>query len=244
MERRRGSLVFALAIVLSTGSGAAGYEATTVSNAGALEGKVVFNGPKPPPRKVTPTKDAEVCGGPREAAQIAVSSDGAVGDAVVFIQKVAQGKAWDKSASPPLLTNHQCEFTPRVQIVPIGTEMEFSNGDPVFHNLHAFLDKSTIHNVSLPKSGRKIRRPLGEPGMVRVDCDSHSWMRAWIFVAGSPYYAQTGPDGRFVIKDVPPGTYTIMAWHEYTGVTEVPVTVKADAPSPVTVTLQKNGAAK
>jgi hypothetical protein len=163
---------------------------------------------------------------------------------VVFIQNVGQGKAWDKPESLPILTNSQCEFSPHVQIVQVGTDMDFSNADPVFHNLHAFLDKSTIYNVSLPKGGRKIRRPLSESGMVRVDCDSHPWMRAWIFVAQSPYYALTGPDGRFVIKDIPPGSYTLKAWQEYTGVTEMPVVVKAGAPAPVTVNLQKNGSLK
>jgi hypothetical protein len=98
---RYGRLVLAVAVVLATASVAAGYEVTTVTNGGVIEGKVVFTGPKPPPRKITPTKDVEVCGGPREAAQIALSPDGAVGDAIVFIQKIGQGKAWDPPASPP-----------------------------------------------------------------------------------------------------------------------------------------------
>jgi plastocyanin len=238
------SLALAVALLLSTGSLAAGYEVRAVTNGGAIEGKVIFTGPKPPPLKITPTKDAEVCGAPRESAQIAVAPDGAVGNAVVFIQRVEQGKAWDKPESVPILTNSQCDFAPRVQAVQVGTEMDFSNADPVFHNLHAFLDKSTIYNVSLPKGGRKIRRQLGESGMVRVDCDSHPWMRAWIFVAQSPYYALTGPDGHFVIKDLPPGSYTLKAWQEYTGVTEIPVTVKAGSPAPVTVNLKANGPAK
>jgi plastocyanin len=237
-------LLLAIALVLSTGSVAAAYEVTARTNGGAIEGRVVFNGPKPPPRKIVPSKDKEVCGGPREAAQMVVSPAGAVAEAIVFIRKIEQGKAWEKPAGPPLLSNNQCEYTPHVQVVQIGTDMEFSNADPVFHNLHAFLDTSTVHNVSLPKGGRKIRRTLGEPGLVRVECDAHPWMLAWIYVAESPYYALTGPDGRFVIKDIPPGTYTLVAWQEYAGFHEIPVTVKAGGATPLTVTLTKRGADK
>lgn len=82
--RGRNALLLVIALVLSTGTVAAGYEVTAVTNGGALEGRVVFNGPKPPPRKIVPGKDKEVCGGPREAAQMVVSPDGAVAEAIVF----------------------------------------------------------------------------------------------------------------------------------------------------------------
>ena len=77
-----------------------GYEIVTVTNGGAVEGKVEFTGPKPPARKVVPTKDTAVCGGAREVEQIQLSPDKGVGDAVVWVKRVEKGKAWDKPATP------------------------------------------------------------------------------------------------------------------------------------------------
>jgi plastocyanin len=218
------------------------YEVTTVSNGGTVEGKVTFNGAKPAAQKVIPTKDKDACGGVREVELMQLSPDKGVADVVVWVKQVARGKPWTTTAEPPQLGNVRCEFVPRVQIVPVRREVDFANNDPVFHNLHTFLDKATVHNVSLPKNGRKIRRSFTEPGLVKVECDAHAWMRAWIYVADSPYYAMTGKDGRFSISDLPPGNYTLAVWHELTGLSEVPFTVAPGATVPVSVTLRKQAA--
>jgi plastocyanin len=227
------SIIGGLALIASA------YEVTTVSNGGTVEGKVAFTGAKPAPLKIIPTKDREACGGAREVEPLQLSADKGVAEAVVWVKQVERGKPWDKPAAPPQLGNSGCDFVPRVQIVPVGQELEFANNDPVFHNLHTFLDKTTVHNVSLPKNGRKIRRSFTEPGLVKVECDAHAWMKAWIYVADSPYYAMTGKDGRFSIGDLPPGKYTLAVWHEYTGLSEVPFTVAPGATVPLTVTLSK-----
>ena len=218
------------------------YEVAAVPNGGVIEGKVAFDGSKPPPRKIIPTKDREACGGVREVEQVMLAPDKGVAEAVVWVKQVAKGKPWDKPAEPPGLGNAGCEFSPRVQIVPVGREVEFFNTDPVFHNLHTFLDKSTVHNLSLPKGGRKIRKACPDPGLVTVECDAHAWMKAWIYVADSPYYALTGKDGRFTINDLPPGSYTLAVWHDYTGLSETPVTIAPGATVPVNLTLRKQAA--
>jgi uncharacterized protein (DUF2141 family) len=74
---------------------------------------------------------------------------------------------------------------------------------------------------------------------MRVECDAHGWMLAWVHVADSPYYAITGKDGAFTISDVPPGNYTLVAWQEYTGPVQLPVTVKAKETTSTTVELKK-----
>jgi hypothetical protein len=221
-----------------------GYEIVTVANGGTVEGKVEFTGPKPPARKVVPTKDTAVCGGAREVEQIQLSPDKGVADAVVWVKKVEKGKAWDKPAAPPALRNTNCDFRPYVQVVQLRSDVELVNDDAVFHNLHSFLGKVTVHNVSLPKNGRPVRRAFAEPGMVRIECDAHSWMKAWVYVADSPYYAMTDKTGRFVIRDLPAGEYTLVAWHDYAGVSEVPVRIAPGATAPVGLTLDKPSAAK
>ena len=72
-----------------------------------------------------------------------------------------------------------------------------------------------------------------------MECDAHGWMLGWVYVADNPYYAVTAKDGTFTIKDVPPGSYTLVTWQEYAGEVEIPVVVKAKEVMPVTVELKK-----
>ncbi|HYQ48474.1 MAG TPA: hypothetical protein VEP69_05370 [Thermodesulfovibrionales bacterium] len=201
------------------------YEEGAVSGGGTIKGKVTFHG-EIPMRKVIPTKDMEVCGGIREDPLITMGSGNGVTDAVVYLKDIQKGKKWAKPAKAPVLDNHNCRFHPPVQVIPVGMNVAIHNSDPVLHNTHGFLIKSTMFNVAMPKQGMQVERPLNRPGIIRVECDSHGWMRGWIYVADNPYYAMTGKDGTFTISDVPPGTYTLVIWQEYMGSKEMPVTVK------------------
>jgi hypothetical protein len=230
-------LVFAAALALV--AVAEGYEVVPVPDGGSLRGKVVYPGPPPPPRKVVPTKDREVCGsGVREVPQMLLGPDRGVQDAIVYLRKVEKGKAWDRPPQPPAIDNVKCDFRPHVQVVQPG-DIEIVNSDPVLHNTHGFLDRLTVFNVALPNQGQRVRRLLKRPGLVRVECDAHGWMLGWVYVADNPYYALTGKDGSFTITDVPPGSYTLVAWQAYTGPVEVPVTIKPKEVVSLTVELKK-----
>jgi hypothetical protein len=228
-------LVAVLALTLS--DGALAYEVAAVADGGTIAGKVTYQGAVPT-RKIIPTKDKSVCGDIREEPEITVGADKGVLDSVVYLKGVAKGKAWQKPAKPPEIVNEKCVFVPHVQAVPVGS-LVIVNSDPVMHNTHGFLQKATVFNVALPMKGQRIERKLTKPGMVRVECDAHGWMLAWVYAAENPYYAVTGKDGAFRITDVPPGSYTLVAWHELTGETEVPVTVKAKEGANVDVELKK-----
>jgi hypothetical protein len=229
----------AAVVVLAVAGEAVGYEAGTVSNGGSITGKVVFNGTVPAKRKIVPTKDREVCGsGVREVDQITVGPDKAVADSIVFLKKVEKGKAWTKPPKTPEIDNVKCDFKPHVQAMPQG-DIVVVNSDPVLHNTKSFFDKTPVFNLALPNQGQRITRAIKRTGIMRVECDAHGWMLGWVYVADSPYYAVTAKDGAFNITDVPPGSYTLVAWHEYTGPVEVPVTVKAKEASTVTAELKK-----
>jgi hypothetical protein len=226
-------------LVAAAGSSAIAYDVVTVADGGSIKGKVTFPGAPPPKKKIIPTKDKEACGsGVREVDQILVGADKAVADAVVYLKDVAKGKAWEKPAKVPAIDNVKCDFNPHVQVIPAG-DIEIVNSDPVLHNTHGFLNKVTVFNVALPNQGQKIQKPLKRPGMVRVECDAHGWMLGWIYVADNPYYAVSAKDGSFRLANVPPGSYTLVAWQEYTGPVEIPVTVKAKEATSVTVELKK-----
>jgi hypothetical protein len=228
-----------LAVLAAAVAPATAYEAVAVTDGGTIKGKVVFAGTPPPKKKVIPTKDKEACGsGVREVDQILLGPDKTVQEAIVYLKQIEKGKAWEKAAKPPAIDNQKCDFNPHVQVIQPG-DLEIVNSDPVLHNTHGFLGKVTVFNVALPNQGQRIAKPLKKPGIVRVECDAHGWMLGWIYVADNPYYAVSAKDGTFTLANVPPGSYTLVAWQEYAGAIEIPVTVKAKEVAPVTVELKK-----
>jgi plastocyanin len=215
-----------VALLGASSISAESYEEVSVPDGGAVSGRVVYKGTVPM-RNVVPTKNQDVCGGPRKDPLIVVGKDGGVEQAVAVLEGVKKGKAWEKPAAPPEIDNKGCRFVPHVQVVPLGTKFDIVNTDPVLHNTHGFYGNKTAFNVALPFPGARVGRVLDRAGVIRVDCDVHGWMRGWVYVAENPYYAMTGEDGSFSIKDVPPGDYTLEIWQEQTGTTEKRVSVKA-----------------
>jgi plastocyanin len=227
----------AVALAATLALPAQAYEETAVDNGGSIAGTIAYQG-SVPMRKIIPTKDAEVCGSIREEPEIIVDAAKGVKDAVVYLAKVEKGKAWPAPSGPPRLDNKKCVFEPRVQVIPAGN-LTVVNSDPVLHNTHGFYGKRTAFNMALPNQGQEIETELDRPGTVRVECDAHGWMLGWVFVVENPYYAVTGEDGSFTIADVPPGDYTLVATHEFTGPMEMPVTVKAGETTTVPIELKK-----
>jgi hypothetical protein len=231
-------LLAAAGLLWPFGASAPAYEAVTVTNGGSIKGKVVFPGTAPPKRKIIPTKDRETCGGTREIDQIVLGPDKGVVEAIVYLKDVAKGKPWPKAAKPPEIDNLKCDFQPHVQVMPTG-DVVIVNSDPVLHNTKSFFGRVPVFNIALPNQGQRITRSVKRTGLMRIECDAHGWMLGWAYVADSPYFAITGKDGTFTISDIPPGDYTLVAWQEFTGATEVPVTVKAKEATSVEVELKK-----
>jgi hypothetical protein len=102
------------------------------------------------------------------------------------------------------------------------------SSDPILHNVHSFLNGSTVINFAMPpQPGLVLTKKMDKPGGEQLKCDVHSFMTGGIFVAANPYYALTGDDGSYEIKDVPAGTYTIATWHQAAGPLSQSVTVPA-----------------
>jgi plastocyanin len=216
---------------------ACAYEEGPVTGGGSITGKVVFNG-TPGTRKVIPTRDLEVCGGPYEETLIQVGPDKSVHNAVVYLVDIAKGKAWPAQAKPPEINNTKCKFEPHIQVVRAG-KLDVANSDPMLHNTHGYYGRRTAFNLALPNEGQRIPVDLTRPGEVRIDCDVHGWMEAWIYVVDNPYYAVTSADGKFTIVDVPAGTYKLVAAQPFTGPVEQSATVAAGKPSDLNIELKK-----
>jgi hypothetical protein len=229
--------VSALALAAALTFPAQAYEEAAVESAGSISGTIAYQG-SVPMRKIITTKDQDVCGGIREEPEIIVDAAKGVKDAVVYLAKVEKGKPWPAAEAAPKLNNVKCIFEPRVQVMPAG-KLLVVNSDPVLHNTHGFYGKRTAFNLALPNQGQEIETDLDRAGTVRVECDAHGWMLGWVFVVDNPYFAVTGEDGSFTISDVPPGDYTLVATHEFTGPVEIPVTVKPGEAATVPVELKK-----
>jgi hypothetical protein len=228
----------ALALATTTAAPTQAYEPGPVSGGGTISGVLTYTGAVPT-RKIIPTKNVEVCGGVRDDPLIDVGPNHAVQNAVVFLKEVAKGKAWPPAGKKPELDNLKCRFVPNVQVMPPGP-LDVVNKDPVLHNTHGYYGQRTAFNMALPNQGQRIGTDLTRPGVVRLDCDAHGWMLGWIYVVDNPYYAITGADGKFVIGDVPPGSYTLVTWQPYTGAAEQPVIVAAGKAIELAIELKKH----
>jgi len=172
-------------------------------------------------------KDPTVCG--QEAAQdkLVLSWDGGLGNVVVALKGVKPPQA-PAPTSGAAVDQVGCHYSPHVQAVTVGTALTVLNNDAVLHNVHGTLDAGgaplTVFNVAMPFKGGKAPQVLKRPGAIKLRCDAgHTWMNAYVHVFDHPWFAVTDAKGRFTIKDVPPGKYTLEYWHEPLNDKEAPL---------------------
>ncbi|HYE15648.1 MAG TPA: carboxypeptidase regulatory-like domain-containing protein [Pyrinomonadaceae bacterium] len=188
---------------------------------GIISGAVNFEGAAPAPKPISMDQDP-VCAQAGEA----VSEDIVInGDKLqnVFVY-ISEGKAGDKdikgySFTPPptpaVLDQKGCQYVPHVLGVQANQKLQILNSDPTSHNVNAMADKNPKFNQGQGPSAPPLEKTFARPEtLIPVKCNQHPWMRAYIGVLGHPFFAVSGKDGRFEIKGVPPGTYTLTAWHE------------------------------
>ena len=219
----------AAAVCLAAGSPA---------GAASIRGAVINAGP-PPEKKTIPINiDQYVCGKSRENDELVVGAKGGVRWAVVSLATPPAGARIEPSARPVQVDQEQCVYVPRVVIVPVGGTVDFLNSDRLLHNLHSVSTENPSFNRTQPK-GRTVPITFKKPEIVRIDCDLHTWMRAWVVVAEHPFYVVTGPNGEFSLDNVPPGKYTLKVWQESLGTVTRDVTVGDKDTTGVTVEMGK-----
>jgi len=196
---------------------------TSVADGGTIKGTLRFAGSAIEVKKVKVTVNHAVCGTSKDAEDLVVSAGMGIRNVVVSLVTPPPDSKWTVAA-PVQMDQKQCVFVPRVVVVPVGGTVEFLNTDRLLHNLHSVSADNPAFNRTQPK-GRTIPIVFRKPEIVRVDCDLHPWMRAWVVVAEHPFYAVTDERGEFVLDNVPPGTYTLQDWHETLGTLKKDVAV-------------------
>jgi len=203
----------ALVLILALPCFAAAYEEIAVKDGGALSGRVKFAGTPPTLEPLAVNKNRDVCGDRKPSEALVIGTDGGVRGAVIFLEGVTKGK---KPTGEVLLDNHKCLFVGHVTATMVGTKARVKNSDGILHNTHGFLAKTTVFNLALPNRDQMIdiTKRLNKPGVVRVLCDAHPHMFAWMIVHDSPYVTVTDEHGAFKLDAIPAGTYKVTMWHE------------------------------
>jgi hypothetical protein len=191
----------------------AAYEEVAVTDGGVVSGSVKFAGTPPKLEPIAVNKNRDVCGERKPSEALVVGPGGGVKGSVILIEGVTRGK---KAARDVVIDNHKCLFVSHVSAAMTGDRVRVKNSDPVLHNTHGFLGKPTVFNLALPNREQMIdiTKRLTRPGLVRVLCDAHPHMFAWLLVHDSPYVTVSDEAGAFRLDGVPPGTWKVTMWHE------------------------------
>jgi len=232
---------FALLVVASTlvvaVTSVDAYDTVEVSDAGSVVGVVRLTEKAPDVETLTVSRDFDVCAKEEKLAEsLLVTEGGGIRNVVASLTGIEKGKAW--SSSTPMLDQEGCRFEPHVLLVQAGESFDIGNNDDILHMIRAHSGANPAFNVGQPKFNKAFSKVLHNPEIIKVTCDVHDWMDAFLVVQAHPYYAISDADGLFTLDHVPPGTYELSLWHERLGLKTGTVTVDPNSETKVLIKLK------
>ena len=228
------------ALIIVTGLAAS----LQIASAGEISGKIILKGTPPKEAENNDIKSNADCAkmhtGPVTTHHFVVGPAGELANVVVSLQG-ASAKASGASAPPVVLDQKGCEYTPTILAVQTDQKLIVKNSDPVMHNVHPMpaVAGNKEDNKAQMANGPDLAFTFSKPeNFLKVKCDVHPWMFAWITVFDHPYFAVSGKDGTFTIHDVPAGKYKIQAAHRKAGMATQEIEVKEGEPAKADFTLE------
>lgn len=212
-------------------------------NTGTIVGQVIYKGPPRKPRLISMTADpkcAQLHGNrPVTSDEFVVGPNNGLQWVFVYVKQKPPG-SYSPPSTPVVLDQKGCHYTPHVFGIMVGQPLEVLNSDPLLHNIHALPKKNRPFNLAQPVKGMKSQQRFTVPEvMVPIKCDVHPWMASYCGVLDHPFFAVSDGQGKFTLKGLPPGTYTLEAWHERLGTLTQTVKVEAGKTATVTFTYQR-----
>jgi plastocyanin len=200
--------------------------------ASSVTGVITFAGTPP---KLNPlSMDADpVCAKkhptPAPSEMLVLGSGSTMGNIIVYVSKgLPSGKTYTAPKTPVVLDQNGCQYKPHTMGIMVGQPYRILNSDGILHNIHSLPHVNASFNKPMPGTLKETTTTFDKPEPIfQIKCDVHPWMTSYIGVFSHPFYAVTGPDGKFTISGLDPGTYEITAWHERLGTQTATVTVGA-----------------
>ena len=147
-----------------------------------------------------------------------LSQNGRLQNVFVWISEGMETKEFVTPVAEVIVDQRECAYHPRVIGVQVGQPLTFLNDDPFLHNIHSMAKENERFNISLAMKNSRVTRKLMKPEiMVRAKCDIHPWMEGFIGVVSHPYFSVSNEKGEMNLSQVPPGKYSLSAWHETLG---------------------------
>ena len=217
---------FALTVWVSSTSARAGGPAPTTT--GTVRGVVHFEGKVPAAKPISMAADP-VCAkqhpSPMLAQEVMTDTKGDLANVIVFVSEGLGERTFDPPSAPVVVEQKGCMYMPHVMAVRANQTLELVNDDATSHNIHPVPANNREWNKAEPPGSKMEDSFAREEIAIPVKCNVHPWMRGYIAVFKHPYFAVTGKDGSFDLGNLPPGTYTIKAWHEKLGTATQVVTI-------------------
>ncbi len=193
------------------------------SFSGNVTGKVNFKGTAPKPTAIKMNADAKCVsmhkGQTVNSEQLVDNSNNTIQWAFIYVKSgLPAGKKYPAPKTAAKIDQNGCMYSPHIQGVMTGQQIEITNSDGTLHNIHALPKNSAQFNIAQPKQGMKTTKSFDKAEqMVKLKCEVHNWMASYIGVMDNPFFAVSDDKGNFEIKDLPPGDYELVAWHEKLG---------------------------
>jgi len=233
MDFKKVVSIFALSVVVCFSAPravrAGGAPPTTTG--ATVRGSVRFEGKAPVAKAISMAADpscAQQHPAPVMAQEVIIDAKGDLQNVIVFVSEGLGDRTFEAPSQPAVVEQKGCLYQPHVLAVRANQRLELVNDDPTSHNIHPVPANNREWNKAEPP-GSKIEEMFArEEIAIPVKCNVHPWMRGYIAVFKHPYFAVTGKDGGFDLSNLPPGTYTIKAWHEKMGTSTQTVTIGAN----------------
>lgn len=229
--------------LLATGTPGSAY-LPAAANAATLTGVVKLDGPAPKNPTIEMSGDP-YCETHKSAApvtddEVVVSPAGELANVLVYVKDVPG--TFPKQTKALLVDQKGCRYEPRVSAVQVGQTVAIRNSDETLHNVHGMPETNEQFNVGqpVPMTSTKVF-DKAEAKPFKFKCDVHGWMKSWMAVLPNPFYAVSQANGVFTIPNLPPGTYTVVAWHEKYGQQEQQLTVGASEKKTLTFNFKSQG---